>query len=350
MFVLAHLSDPHLGPLPWPRPAELTPKRVLGYANWRRRRHVIHRAEALDAIVADLRRAAPRPDHIAVTGDLVNIALPFEFERARRWLERLGSPQQVSLVPGNHDAYVAAAARHRERHWAQYMEWDEELAARSGAEPADRGSGGDGSGRGRPGGAKGVEGTVGVAGAMTEMRGSATTFPYLRRRGAVALVGLSTAVATPLFMATGRLGEAQIAGAAAMLARLGEAGLFRVVMIHHPPVSAASSRHKRLIDAAALRQAIAAAGAELVIHGHDHVRSLAWLPGRGAGARVAVIGVPSASAVPGGRHEAAAYNLYRIGAGTGPGAWNCEVVSRGLRADGTVGEIDRINLSWPQRG
>jgi 3',5'-cyclic AMP phosphodiesterase CpdA len=317
VFVLAHLSDPHLGPLPLPRLAELTSKRLLGYANWRRRRHAVHRAEALDAIVADLRRAAPRPDHIAVTGDLVNIALPFEFERARRWLESLGSPQQVSLVPGNHDAYVAAAARHRERHWAPYMAADEQ--------------------------------PPGVGGAAGEQRAVVAPFPYLRRRGAVALVGLSTAVETPLFMATGRLGEAQIARAAAMLARLGEARLFRVVMIHHPPVSAASSHHKRLIDAAALRETIAAAGAELIIHGHDHVRSLAWLPGRGAGARVAVIGVPSASAVAGTRHEAAAYNLYRIGEGAGPGAWSCEVISRGLQADGTVAEIDRVNLSWPER-
>jgi 3',5'-cyclic AMP phosphodiesterase CpdA len=314
VFVLAHLSDPHLGPLPLPRLAELASKRLLGYANWRRHRHAVHRAEALDAIVADLRRAAPRPDHIAVTGDLVNIALPFEFERARRWLESLGSPQQVSLVPGNHDAYVAAALPDRERHWAPYMAADEQ-----------------------PGGTWG------------EQRAGAAPFPYLRRRGAAALVGLSTAVATPLFMATGRLGEAQIACAAAMLARLGEARLFRVVMIHHPPVSVASSRHKRLIDAAALREAIAAAGAEILIHGHDHVRSLAWLPGRGAGARVAVIGVPSASAVAGARHEAAAYNLYRIAEVASPGTWSCEVISRGLRADGTVAEIGRVNLSWPQR-
>jgi 3',5'-cyclic AMP phosphodiesterase CpdA len=326
VFVLAHLSDPHLGPLPLPRPAELASKRLLGYANWRRHRHAVHRAEALDAIVGDLRRAAPRPDHIAVTGDLVNIALPFEFERARRWLESLGSPQQVSLVPGNHDAYVAAAARHRERHWTPYMAADEQ-----------------------PAGAAGVGGAGGAGGEQRAVAPSAAPFPYLRRRGAAALVGLSTAVATPLFMATGRLGEAQIACAAAMLARLGEARLFRVVMIHHPPVSVASSHHKRLIDAAALREAIAAAGAELVIHGHDHVRSLAWLPGRGAGARVAVIGVPSASAVAGARHEAAAYNLYRIGGGASPGTWSCEVISRGLRADGTVAEIDRINLSWPQR-
>ena len=44
---------------------------------------------------------------------------------------------------------------------------------------------------------------------------AAAGFPFVRRRGPLALIGLSTAVPTPPFMATGRLGEAQ-------LARLGE--------------------------------------------------------------------------------------------------------------------------------
>jgi 3',5'-cyclic AMP phosphodiesterase CpdA len=301
VFVLAHLSDPHLGPLPLPRLSELASKRLLGYANWRRSRHAVHRSEALEAIVADIRRSGP--DHVAVTGDLVNIALPYEFERARRWLEGLGAPDRVSLVPGNHDAYVGAAARDLDRHWAPYMAADEQ--------PAD-----------------------------------APPFPSLRRRGGVALVGLSTAVPTPLLMATGRLGESQIAHAIEMLARLGQARMFRVVMIHHPPVPE-PWRHKRLIDAAPLRAALAAAGAELVIHGHDHVRSLAWLPGQ-KDMRIPVIGVPSASAsaAAGAKHQAAGYNLYRIGGG--PGAWSCEVISRSLQHDKAVAELKRFDLSWSQ--
>jgi 3',5'-cyclic AMP phosphodiesterase CpdA len=296
VFVLAHLSDPHLGPLPRPRLHELASKRLLGYINWRCSRHAIHRTEALDAITRDLRRE--RPDHVAVTGDIVNIALPSEFERARHWLESLGAPADVSLVPGNHDAYVHAAYVHRDRHWAPYMAGDEP----------------------QPAGA----------------------FPYVRRRGPVALVGLSTALATPLFMATGRLGGQQMARAAEILAELRTAQLFRIVMIHHPPGIPPSSHHKRLIDAAAFRRAIATAGAELVIHGHDHVHALAHIAGNGA--RVPAIGVPSASACAGMKHDAAAYNLYRIGGS--PGAFTCEVVSRGLRPTGAVAELNRFELSW----
>ena len=65
----------------------------------------------LAALVADLK--ARTPDHIAVTGDLVNLSLPSEFVAARAWLDALGNPRDVSVVPGNHDAYVQAKANSR---------------------------------------------------------------------------------------------------------------------------------------------------------------------------------------------------------------------------------------------
>ena len=76
-FTLAHLSDVHLPPLPAVRPHQLANKRVLGYLNWKKNRHTIHRREVLDTLVADM--LAQAPDQIAVTGDLVNLALEQEF-------------------------------------------------------------------------------------------------------------------------------------------------------------------------------------------------------------------------------------------------------------------------------
>ena len=95
MFVLAHISDIHLAPLPAPRPAELISKRGLGYLNWLRKRRAIHRPEVLEALVADLK--AQQPDHIAVTGDLVNLSLANEFAPARAWLDRLGPAARRDL-------------------------------------------------------------------------------------------------------------------------------------------------------------------------------------------------------------------------------------------------------------
>src|SRR3546814_1695398 len=105
MFKLAHISDPHLGPLPPVRVAELLNKRFFGWLSWVRRRRALHRPEVLAALAADL--AGLAPDHLVVTGDLTNIALPGEFVQVGRWLEGLGAPEGVTVVPGNHDAYVA---------------------------------------------------------------------------------------------------------------------------------------------------------------------------------------------------------------------------------------------------
>src|SRR4051812_16264433 len=122
MFVLAHLSDPHLPPLPKPGPRELLSKKGLGYINWLWRRRLIHRAEVLAALVADLE--GHKPDHVAVTGDLINLSLTNEFAPALAWLGGLGGPRDVTIVPGNHDCYVRPVADLAERHWSDFMRGD----------------------------------------------------------------------------------------------------------------------------------------------------------------------------------------------------------------------------------
>lgn len=293
MFVLAHLSDPHLAPLPEPRLAELASKRVLGYLHWRRMRHKIHRGERVDLLVRDLKAQAP--NHVAVTGDLVNIALEAEFAQARVWLHDLGSPHDVTLVPGNHDAYVRPALAAHATHLSDYMRGD---AADS----------------------------------------TAITFPFVRRRGPLAIVGLSSALPTGPFMATGRLGPEQIARLDDMLGQLD--GLCRVVLVHHPPGGSRGGRFKRLIDAAALCEVLRRRGAEMVLHGHDHVHALVWLDGRGG--PIPALGVPSASAARiDDRHgDQAAYNLYSIEGSAG--TYTCEAVTRGFRDGGTcIVELSR---------
>jgi 3',5'-cyclic AMP phosphodiesterase CpdA len=174
-----------------------------------------------------------------------------------------------------------------------------------------------------------------------EARTPALAFPFLRRRGPLALIGLSSAVPTAPFLATGRLGAEQIARLEELLQRL--AGCCRIVLIHHPPGRSRSGRFKRLTDAAALRSVLKRHGAELVLHGHDHVQALDWL--EGPHGPIPALGVPSASAVlVNGHHvEPAAYNLYRIDGSAG--AWRCEMVTRGFRAGADrIVELNRQDL------
>src|SRR6267142_4638752 len=98
-FTLAHLSDPHLPPLPSLRLRDLAGKRALGYLNWTRNRRNVHKRDVLDALVSDLQ--AQKPDHIAITGDLVNLALEAEFAPSRAWLESVGAPDRVTVTPAN---------------------------------------------------------------------------------------------------------------------------------------------------------------------------------------------------------------------------------------------------------
>lgn len=292
MFVLAHLSDVHLAPLPCPNPFELVSKRGLGFLNWLRKRHRIHRREVLDAIVGDLK--AQQHDHIAFTGDLVNLSLSSEYPRSREWLEGLGAPDRVTFVPGNHDTYVRAVLGKPEHYWGNYM----------------RGDAGD-------------------------------NFPFVRRRGKAAIVGLSTSLPTWPFAATGRLHGGQLEKLGPILDALGKEGLFRVVTIHHPPIHD-THRFRRLTDAAEMREVLRKHGAELVLHGHLHEQSLIWL----AGPRfnIPCVGVPSASNTPERGDDPAGYNLYEIDGEQG--AWRCTLIARGMsRGSMAITETMRMELA-----
>ena len=66
-----------------------------------------------------------------------------------------------------------------------------------------------------------------------------------------------------------------------------------------------------------------------------------WLDGP-KGTRVPAVGVPSASALPGSDKDAAAYNIFRID-GT-RGAWQCELISRGVASSGEITQQRRLML------
>jgi 3',5'-cyclic AMP phosphodiesterase CpdA len=138
-------------------------------------------------------------------------------------------------------------------------------------------------------------------------------------------------------MAWGRVGRDQLTALAATLERLAEADLFRVVLIHHPPLPGQASRARGLIDAAGFGAVLARHGAELVLHGHNHRSMVAW--GTGPAGRFPVVGAPSASMGRRHRHESLGrYNLYRVG----PGQNSIAMMGRGLaEPGGAVVELER---------
>lgn len=293
MFTLGHLSDIHLAPLPRPAIHELLSKRALGYINWRHRR-ALHRREVLDRLVEDL--LAQEPDHVAVTGDLVNIALPEEFRLARRWLDEIGGPQTVTVIPGNHDAYVPFLDEPGILKWQPYM-----LANSGGLQFADR--------------------------------QAAHGFPFVRVFGEIALVCLSSARATMPGMASGRLGRRQMSYAAELLTQLGRDGYCRIVLIHHPPLPGMTAWIRALHDAHTFQKVLIECGAELVLHGHNHRVMMVKLHAKDG--PIPIIGAPSASLASDDPARSAGYNLFTIIKG-GSNSWRISMRSRSFDLKGQL--------------
>ncbi len=295
MFRLAHISDVHLGPLPHFRKRDLMSKRITGYWNWRRNRAKSLGSTVLAALIDDLHDA--KTDHIAMTGDLVNLSLAAELPAAKLWMEALGEPKDVSYVPGNHDAYVIGALQKTTQNLAEFI--------------------GDESGN--------------------------LTFPSLRIRGEVALIGVNSARATPVFVAAGHVSDRQMQALKTILEETGKQGLCRVIMIHHPPVRGAASRSKRLYGIRKFQQIIREVGTELVLHGHTHLPTLNWISGPEK-IRVPVVGVSAAAQSPGGKRPAAGWNEFQIA--RQDSGFLIEMVRRQMKADGlALVEIERLRLS-----
>jgi 3',5'-cyclic AMP phosphodiesterase CpdA len=300
-FTIAHLSDPHLGPLPIPKLNEWTTKRVMGFVNWKRGRERLNDMAVLGHLVADLR--AQGPDHVAMTGDAINIGLPAEFGPASAWMRTLGPPDDVSFTPGNHDAYVRAALPLLMSAFAPWIRSDDDA---HGARP----------------------------------------FPFLRIRGEVALIGLCSGVPTGPLMATGRLGEAQLERLALLLADLKGDRLARVIMIHHPPLTSSASSMRSLTDAREFERIVGVHGAELVLHGHNHkrlVRFLTSASSQNINGRIPVVGVQSASSTSPDLKLRAAYHLLRLK--KEERHWKISIRTRGLmRGSLQIGEREPVTL------
>ncbi len=283
---------------------ELASKRITGYVNWRRNRRKALFGDVLESLLDDI--FARGPDHLAITGDLVNLATDNEVDVATAWLEAVGDSLSTSVVPGNHDAYVPGAYDKVAVAWRDYMTSDDARRIRP-----DNG-----------------------------------LFPYLRVRKNVAIIGISTATATPPFVASGYFGIPQARRTVELLQEAKQAGLFRVIMIHHPPVRRAAIWHKRMIGIGRFGRVLREAGAELVIHGHTHLNTIHWL--QSPAGLVPVVGIASASQGPGGKKPTAAYNFFTIDGKADD--WSCRLQRFQLPEDGTKTpvEVSDDDLTKPE--
>lgn len=271
---LAHLSDIHLPP---PLPISwltMLNKRALSALSWHYNRQHHHLLALSQAVVEDI--GASHPDLITMTGDLTNFGLPTEIDTGATWMA--GLPAPAVMVPGNHDQMTG-------------LSWEKGLAAWS-----------------------------------AWMAPSPNMFPYVRRLGDVAIIGVNSAVPSPPFMAYGRVGQKQGERLGAILRRT--QGCCRVVLIHHPPRAGLVPWRKSLLDAAKIGTIIRASGAELVLHGHSHNGSLTTIKG----SDIPLVGVPSASLLSEKPWRQAGWNALSIERKNG--AWVIALTRRHIAALG----------------
>ncbi|GAC1351153.1 MAG: metallophosphoesterase [Polyangiales bacterium] len=274
---IAHFSDLHMLSLEGMKLHRFLNKRLTGIAMLRLHRTAAHKPAAVRAVAEEVKRA--NVDHVVITGDLTNLALESEFAMVRRFLDddlQL-SAAQVSVIPGNHDVYTKGSANKRrfESFFGDYLKSD---LPRYGVDHC---------------GAR---------------------YPFVKLRGKVAIIGMSTAVPRGPLMASGRFGGAQIDQLAHILEDPEVKNRTKVILQHHP----AHNLKNRVVayleglhDSQHMVRALQRLEHGLILHGHSHIRvrrSIATEVGR-----IDVVGATSASLLSNHPHRHSGFNLYEFG-------------------------------------
>lgn len=239
MIRLAHFSDVHLTSekLGW-RFGDLFGKRATGWVNVAvlgRGRRFRFAGQVADTFLREIR--GRNIDQIVFSGDATTMAFESEMVEAARRLG-VGDPTLPPgiAVPGNHDLYTFGSVRRRTFE-AAFSAWQQ-------GERVD----------------------------------SRHTYPFAHKVGHVWLIALNSARANVFpWDATGKVGQPQLDQLRELTTKLGSGP--RIIVSHYPILTRGRKpepRWHRLKDWKRVRDAAAACGASLWLHGHKH--AWYWLP------------------------------------------------------------------------
>jgi 3',5'-cyclic AMP phosphodiesterase CpdA len=233
MIKLAHFSDVHLtaASVGW-KVRDLFGKRASGWVNVRlmgRAHRFRYANRVVEAMLADFH--ARGYDHLVFSGDATTMAFDAEMTESAHRLGVWDATLPPCLaVPGNHDLYTFGASRRRTFEFA-FSAWQQ-------GERAD----------------------------------DTHTYPFAQKVGHVWLIALNSSKPNMLpWDATGRVGHAQLERLRVLCGRLDPGP--RVIVSHYPLLTRGrhpEARWHRLIDWREARDAAAACGASLWLHGHKH--------------------------------------------------------------------------------
>lgn len=252
-FTIAHISDIHLPleSIQFPK-RSLINKRLLSFLSWKKRRLSLQK-KILDIIIHDI--AEHNPDLLLISGDLTNLALPEEFKQAAEWLHSLPF-QRIKIIPGNHDALVKTQWHNTQALWTP---WTQAYSYKD--------------------------------------------YPIVTQYNSIAIIGINTAIPTPPFFANGQIDENQLKRIRYALRQTGRRNLFRIAVLHHPPVSGIVSERKALKNKTKLQQILMDEGVEMILYGHVHKTLTQKFPNTD----IPMLGIASASSNSNHSHHQAAW-------------------------------------------
>ncbi len=151
----------------------------------------------------------------------------------------------------------------------------------------------------------------------------------MRIRNNVAIIGASSAIATPPFLASGYFGNRQAQFLSQLLNEAATRNLFRVVIIHHPPFHHAASWHKKLWGIERFLNIIKHHGCELVLHGHTHLSTLITI--QGTTGEIPIVGISSASQAFGDKNHLQALTYLPLMETALSGIANCNAIALSIK-------------------
>ena len=275
MTTLAHVSDLHIWryePIPV---RSFANKRLVGGANIAFNRNKKHSPEVVANALALINELDV--DHVAVSGDLTNLAMWSEFRAASEMVGTLDrAPEDVSIIPGNHDYYTADAQNERrfETTFDAFM---------TSQFPQHQGASG---------------------------------YPYVKYIGDhVALISLNSGIVSPPMFAIGRVRKDELARLENILDEPDVQRRTIVVQVHHHLLPFEHSRFeamRRLINAPTLLKLLRLKGVRLALHGHNHCSQIDTLPHLIGDGSLVIAGCSSTSVIshPTRVESGGSFNLY----------------------------------------
>lgn len=277
-FRFAHLSDLHISspgaPLPW----QIANKRILGYLSWLRKRRHTHQISIANLAIKQLQQS--NIDHYVITGDLTHIGLQNEFRQTASWLKSIGSGENITVIPGNHDLYV------NEKWACSFAQWESYLQADT---PPSLGS-------------------SSASDALSRLE---NLYPVLRIRGNTVFICVSSIFNAPWFRATGRVNDNQLQRLKKVLTDSTLDQYCKVLLIHHPITLTHTRARKSLLNNKEVLDVIRQSPAHLVLHGHGHQSTYEQLSSH-SNEQIAVIGASSSSSNSQKNHRKAEYLIIEV--------------------------------------